>query len=213
MKELWRRMTGWGDLRESFDPGTDDPGYAQEFFEAVDRTQALGVPVPPIRLLVRKNCVEQRALVPALQEFLGPYREEEALGQGFGINVNLIPYLYEKTGIPFTLTIGWFEYLGKQNFQHSEDFLRKLLKEGIASLSPDGLPLHIWLTSPACEVLDVTLMTTLAAVTGHADFSGAIIYISNQESSPSVTYHPTVTGVDFLDKIGATVPFGRSTRT
>ena len=52
----------------------------------------------------------------------------------------------------------------------------------------------------------MTLLTTIAALSGADDLSGGIIYISNQHADPPVTYHPTVVGIEFLEKIGATLP-------
>lgn len=49
----------------------------------------------------------------------------------------------------------------------------------------------------------MTLLTTIAAVSGADDLSGGIIYISIQPVDPPVTYHPTVVGIEFLEKIGA----------
>ena len=116
-------------------------------------------------------------------------------------------YTCKAPGIPFILTFGWFEHMGKEAYRHSEELLRTMIRDGFASFQPEGLPLHVWLTSPACEVLDVTLPTTMAAA-GAEELSGGIIYISNRQPEPPVIYHPTVLGVEFLDKIGATVAFG-----
>jgi hypothetical protein len=52
-------------------------------------------------------------------------------------------------------------------------------------------------------VLDVTLPTTLAEVTGDTDLVGRVLYLSNQTEAPRVLYHPTVVGEDFMLKIGA----------
>ena len=80
-----------------------------------------------------------------------------------------------------------------------------MLRDGLGSFRQEGIPLHVWLTSPACEVLDVTLPATIAAISDAAQLLGGIIYISNRHPKPPVACHPTVLGMEFLDRIGATV--------
>ena len=118
-------------------------GYAQEFLEAFERTRSLGLPVSPDQLLVQNDCVNRDVVMPLLQNYLGQLRAEEAVGQAFAINVNLIPCLYEQTGIPFTLTLGWFEHMGRDLYRHSEQLLKLLLRDGFASVQSEGLPLHV----------------------------------------------------------------------
>ena len=89
-----------------------------------------------------------------------------------------------------------------------EQLLRSLTRDGLASFQSDGLPLHVWLTSRACEIIDVTLPTTIAAATGADELWGGVIYISNAEPLPPVIYHPTIVGVDCLEAIGAAIPIG-----
>jgi hypothetical protein len=210
VKTPWQRMAELArrdlrSLRASPFPGCT---YAREFMKAFHRTQALGLSLPPVSLLVEKDCVDTEVITRAVHKYLDEYSDAEALGQAFAINVNIIPYLYAETGIPFTLTMGWFEHLGKELYRHDEQLLRTLLRSGIADYPPYGIPLHVWLTSPACEVLDVTLPSTIATVSGTEQLSGGIIYISNQDTAPPWIYHPTVVGVEFLEKIGAAMPLG-----
>lgn len=139
-----------------------------------------------------------------MREYFGRCSREEIAGQAFAINISLLRTLSETLGIPFVLTLGWLETDGKPHFEHGDELLERLMKDGISAY-PDGLPLYAWLTSPACEVVDATLPTTIAAATGEPGLAGGIVYISNQDPPPSVIYHPTVVGIDFLDKIGATI--------
>ena len=205
MKTPWQRMAGRARqaLRSRREPPFPGCTYAREFMKAFPRTQSLGLSLPPVSLLVEKDCVELEVLTRAVYKYLDEYSDGEALGQAFAINVNIIPYLYAETGIPFTLTLGWFEHMGKEVFRHGERDLRAMLREGAAAWQPDGLPLHVWLTSPACEVLDVTLPTTIAAVSGADELVGGLIYISSRDQTPPAIYHPTVVGVGFLERIGA----------
>lgn len=121
-------------------------------------------------------------VTPAVQRYLREFREEAARGQAFAINVNLILDLCAETDVPFTLTLGWIGHLGRELLRHSERLLRATIRDGISSCQPGGIPLHVWLPSPACKVLDVTLPSTVAAVSGAEELSGGIIYISNREA-------------------------------
>jgi hypothetical protein len=38
---------------------------------------------------------------------VGRYRQEELVGQAFGINVQVLPDLIEALGVPLTLAMGW----------------------------------------------------------------------------------------------------------
>ena len=210
MKDPWQRIARG--IRQELTSRDEQPfpgsTYAREFMEAFARTDSFGLSLPPVRLLVEKDCVNLEVVTPLVQRYLGEFRDDEAVGQGLAINVNIIPYLYAETGIPFTLTLGWFEHMGKELYRHDEQLLKTMLRDGIATYQPDGIPLHVWLTSPACEVLDVILPTTIAAVSGADELTGGIIYISNRDSEPPVIYHPTVVGIEFLERIGAAFPIG-----
>ena len=210
MKHLWTRLAGRGRAAPGSRTGEDvaERSYAREFLGAFERTQSLGLPVPPVRLLVEKDCVNVEIITPVVHKYLDEFSDDDALGQAYAVNVNIIPYLYDETGIPFTLTMGWFEHMGKDLYRHNDRMLRTMLREGIACHQLDGIPLHVWLTSPACEVLDVTLPTTIASASGAEELIGGIIYVSNRETDPPVIYHPTVVGVEFLEKIGAAVSIG-----
>ncbi len=101
--------------------------------------------------------------------------------------------------------MGWFDHAGRRPYLHDEAFIEKLVKEGAGKFLTEGLPLHVWLTSPACEVLDATLPTTLAEATGSKNLAGGIVYLSNHTAAPAITYHPTVIGEEFLVKIGVAI--------
>ena len=210
MKNLWRRTLG--NARKGLKRRDEGPRsgstYAREFIEAFARTDALGLSSTPVRLLVEKDCVDLEAVTPLVHRYLDEFGGDEAVGQAFAICVNIIPYLYAETGIPFTLTLGWFEQMGRELYRHDEQLLKTMLRGGIAAWQEEGIPLHVWLTSPACEVVDVTLPTTIAAVSGADELAGGIIYISNRDPHPPVIYHPTMVGIEFLEKIGAAIELG-----
>jgi hypothetical protein len=186
--------------------------YAQEFTAAWDMTERLGLKVAPLQLLVQKDCIDMDQIAPVIQKFLRPYKEDDLFAQAIFINAQLADLISRKIGAPMYLTLGWTEVDGQPDYAHGEARLRQLLKDGRAALK-DGVPMHVWLTSPACEILDVTLPTTLGLATGNRDLIGRILYRSNQDrGATNVVHHPAVIGIDFLDRIGATITLGAIAR-
>ena len=105
--------------------------------------------------------------------------------------------------------MGWFEIEGKSGYQHGADLRLKLVEEGGAAFLTEGLPLHVWLTSPAFEVIDATLPSILAQVMGNQNLARRVVYLSNQTSNPRVTYHhPTIVEDRFLVDTGFAVDLG-----
>jgi hypothetical protein len=155
--------------------------------------------------MVRQDCVDWARAEPALQRFMGPYRDEDIATQALAINDALLPILSAACGIPFQLTLGWYEYAGQASYKHGTELPEGLLRNGIAEVIAGGLPMHIWLTSPAFEIIDVSLPAQLAKPIGDANLLRQILYYSNQKTKLSVIYHPTVVGDDFLVRIGAAI--------
>lgn len=53
------------------------------------------------------------------------------IGQTAAIHLALVPLLYEKTDIPFNLTIGWLVREGKSIYQHDERLIEHFIEENI----------------------------------------------------------------------------------
>src|ERR1700728_825189 len=137
------------------------PQYAQEFEAAWDRTVKLGLSLPALRLRVRKDCMDMDKAMPVLLDYFVRHDPSELVGQTLAIHFALLPRLVEVTGVPFQLTIGWMVHEGRTIFQHDEEAYRRFLREKRAAWAREGMPFHLWLTSPAYEVLDVTFAMNL----------------------------------------------------
>jgi hypothetical protein len=143
---------------------------------------------------------------PVLQKLLGGFTSEQVSAQCLAINCSLIPLLKERLGISFDLTIGWFDHGGRRIYEHGEDLLVQLLKGNLGDYYSVGFPLHCWLTSPAYEVLDVTLGTTIGSVSSNnRHLIGQVIYFPSRNLTPDIVYHPTVIGEDFLLRSGVAI--------
>ena len=145
MTNCWRRLTGLGmrSPRDNAEQTFREPDYPQEYIEAFVRTEALGTATPSTRVLGRKDCVDLTTVARLVNKYLDESQGEEAVGQAFAINVNLIPYLYQEAGISFTLTLGWFDQMGQELCWHSEQLLGSLIRGTVQSYQPEGIPLHV----------------------------------------------------------------------
>jgi hypothetical protein len=197
MRFSWRRQTE-----------LPSDGYAGEYLAALNRTAALGLETPP-RLLVEKDCVDPDKTMPVLLDYFDEHEPGELVGQTLAINVALIPRLLDQTGVPFNLTLGWIELDGKPRFQHGEERIRQFLREGMTAWRRDGVPFHVWLTSPAFEVLDVTFAMNNGLAQTQEECARLIIYKSMYGSTDDPIYHPTVVGEESLSQTEVLLDLGR----
>ena len=182
--------------------------YAQEFMAASAWTAEQGLFVPPVQIVANKDCVDWTLAEPALQSLLGAYREDELAKELFAMNCRLLPHLCAAINVPLRITLGWFEHDGKSRYVHDHALLERLLKKDPTVDTSRGLPLHVWFTSPAFEIIDIALPTIMSRNGGRRELAGGILYLSNQSTEPAVIYHPTVVGEDFLYRIGAVFGIG-----
>jgi hypothetical protein len=175
--------------------------YIAEYMAAVDRTERFGFEAPP-RILVRKDCVDARAL-PVLLDYFDEHSPDELMGQTLAIHFALLPLLYQNTGITFILTVGWIEFEGRSFFPHDEGLIRRFVEGGSQAWLREGCPFQLWMTSPACEILDITFAMNLGRTKTREACANSIIYQSAHEPARKLRYHPTLVGTDFLRKTGA----------
>jgi hypothetical protein len=191
-----------GDAHSSSVPGAPASAYVQEFMAAIDRTEAFGLSKPP-RVLVAKDCVDMGRAMPVLLEYFDRHRPEELVGQTAAIHFALVPLLLDKTGIPFQLTIGWMVHDGRAIFQHDEETIRRFLRDKVAAWTSAGMPFHLWLTSPACEVLDVTFAMNVGWAKTRAQCEQLVVYQPAAAPPAKNIYHPMFVGPEFFSKTGA----------
>jgi hypothetical protein len=184
-----------------FAPGLKLSPYVGEYLAALDRTEAFGFETPP-RLLVRKDCIDMLALRPVLLEYFERSPPDSMIGQSAAIHFDLVPLLNEKTGIPFNLTIGWLVRNGKAIHQHDERLIQRFIEGNTDAWLEEGCPFHLWLTSPACEILDVTFAMNLGWPKNRGEGANLIVYQSAYEPPGDSIYHPTLVGPDFFHKTG-----------
>lgn len=182
-------------------PGLNLSPYVGEYLAALDRTDSFGFEAPP-RVLLKKNCVDMHTLRPALLDCFERAPPDSIIGQTAANYFALVPQLYDKTGIAFNLTIGWLVYKGKPIHQHDERVIQRFIEGNTDAWLEEGCPFHLWLTSPACEIIDVTFAMNLGWSQDRAECADLIVYQSAHETPGDSTYHPTLVGPDFFHKTG-----------
>ena len=184
-----------------FAPGLKLSPYVGEYLAAIERTEEYGFD-PPTRLLVKKDCVDMQRLLPVLLDFFERSPPDSMIGQTAAIHFALVPLLYDKTGIPFNLTIGWLVRKGKPLCQHDERLIQRFIGGNTDAWLEEGCPFHLWLTSPAFEILDVTFAMNLGWAKNREECAGLIVYQSAHDPPGDSIYHPTLVGADFFHKTG-----------
>jgi len=174
--------------------------YLREYDAALERTAYFGLPTPP-RILVAKDCVHPDRTLSVLLDYFDTHRRVELVGQTVAINLALIPLLLAATSVPFQLTIGWIEQQGRARFKHDEDLIARFLVLKEEAWRREGLPFHVWLTSPALEIPDVTFAMNLGWAKTREDCAGLIIYQSLHDYAKEPIYLPTLVGGAFFDRI------------
>jgi hypothetical protein len=175
--------------------------YVGEYLAAIDRTEAFGFETPP-RLQVRKDCIDMQALRPILLDYCERSPPDSMIGQTAAIHFDLVPLLHDKTGIPFNLTIGWLVHKGKAIYQHDERLIQRFIEGNTDAWLEEGCPFHLWMTSPAFEILDVTFAMNLGWTKNREGCADSIVYQSAHDPPSDSTYHPTLVGPDFFHKTG-----------
>jgi hypothetical protein len=180
------------------------PPYVQEFEAALQRTERLGLDASPVRVVVRNDCVDMAKTMPVLLHYFDRHEPQELIGQTLAIHFALLPLLVREKGVPFQLTIGWMVNDSRIIFQHDEEIYRRFLREKLAAWSREGMPFHLWLTSPADEVLDVTFEMNLGWARTREQCEKLVIYQSAHASPGNDDYHPMLIGPEFFAQTGAT---------
>jgi hypothetical protein len=178
--------------------------YIDEYMTAMDRTAELGLHTPP-RVLVSKNCVDPDRTLTVLLDYFDRHTPAELVGQTVAINLALMPILLETTGVPFQFTIGWIEREARAHFEHDQKLIARFLAHKEEAWGREGLPFHIWLTSPALEILDVTFAMNLGWAQTRQECARLVIYQTLSDAVLEPIYHPTLLGSAFFERINLVV--------
>jgi len=184
--------------------------YIAEYMAALERTESLDLKAPA-RVLVSRPCVDPDRILPMLLNYFDRHTPEELFGQTLTINADLIYLLWQKAQVPFEITFGFAEIKRKRYGECSDSTLRRYLRDKQDAWRREGVPFHVWLTSPACEVLDITWAMNLGTAKTRDECAARIIYKRpDTPHSDPPTYHPVIVGEDFLYQTGCILELDQS---
>lgn len=176
--------------------------YLDEFNAAIARTKEFGLCPPdfvPNNIAYLDEQRMSRVPYALLREF-GELSAKNLVAQCLSIHFRLVPVLQQLFGTAPIFTVGYVDFSGEPRFQTSESYLRGLLEHGIGGNTFDA---HAWLTLPSMEILDFSLPTSMAIINGWKDGHGGILSGHADHLKHGLSYHPQLTGTQYLFGIGA----------
>lgn len=175
--------------------------YKVHFQQAVSFTESLGFDAPKINWINHDvlgtdgNFFQRAGAAANLMDFSG------SAGQCLKWCHYIRPYIEKELGVPVWLTIGQLWAFDKIVFDPSWEDFRKWSKSGIClseliAQGRTGVNLHAWLTVATGEIIEPTLMSSMALVQPkEADsLNGAITWGRDPGLITNHRYYPMVAG-------------------
>ncbi|MCG9575352.1 hypothetical protein L1D14_03790 [Vibrio tubiashii] len=180
--------------------------YTQQFDDAISRTKHMGFETPESGLNGKPLNEHTRTQVYSIiQELLSQFSPQDVSQKCFWATLMLKQELEQRLEDRFTFTLGYITLEGKQVFHTDIETLCSYM-DGKNQPQSSAVNLHAWLTTSGGEIIDVTLMTTLSVVRKQPDLMGGVIASFN-ESLRDLSYHPQLTGDEYLKACGFLVDF------
>ncbi|MDL4860724.1 hypothetical protein NPJ88_000105 [Halomonas elongata] len=175
--------------------------YAQRFQAALDRTERFGLATPAVHPVTQRYLTEQAtpALYEVLKEQMAGLGPEHLVARCIPIHRGLRPHVTSVLGCEALLTLGHVETPEQTRFERSEAAYQANLD---GTYLGDLNRLHAWLTLPSMEILDLTFVTSMAAVNGWgSQYEGLPILSHADELKDGLAYHPMLVGPAFLAEV------------
>lgn len=177
--------------------------YETELEEAIQRTQAWGLPCPTFpfntRRLLTPDFIHQ--IIRCAQRTTGPLEPEDIVGQCFAVHHLIKDAIEHDLKVPVLYTIGYVSFDSGPVFHTEVDQLKAMLDRGPPTSGP--LRLHAWLTLPSHEIIDLTFGTTYGIVHGVKEVVGNATLLHPSDLKGDQRYHPQLVGTDYFHRIGA----------
>lgn len=181
--------------------------YLNEFKAALTRAEKFKLSTPEISLTPNAVIMSEDK-INNLSNIIAPVFEEilsydELVGQCMSINLSALPLLTEWLQCPVYYTIGWIDNgTEKGIYKFDDDFIEEKLTSGHKE---SLINLHVWLTLPSMEIIDLTICTSWA-VLNHSEEGKGRVLIKNADDLTDIKYRPMLIGDDFLFRIGLIKP-------
>ncbi|EUB84138.1 hypothetical protein [Pseudomonas sp. GM30] len=179
-------------------------GYNEEWKAAVERSERYGLAVP-----MQADVTQQRYLTKevydrfpyVVSDAFGDLGYEDVVAQCMSIHYRLLPVIEDLLECPVFFTIGWVDDGSEKGmFRFDEDFIQDRLQKPSVALGGET-NLHAWLTLPSMEVIDVSLVTTIAVVQKLEKGHGGVL-AGPADDFKGFAYKPMLVGIDFLKRAG-----------
>ena len=180
--------------------------YADELLKAKERTSRFGLRSPKFELSSQRFLSQQKKseFPYAVFEAVGELNVDEVVAQCFSIHYRLKAPLEKFFQQKMIYTVGYVSIDHETMFYQSESDLQYLLDNGMSS---PKINLHAWLSLPSCEIIDVSLPTSIAVIKGLTEGKGGVIASHADELINGARYHPMLLGEDYFRKIGVFIEF------
>lgn len=176
--------------------------YKNYFFQAIERTKRFGLNTPNLQTsntsYLKEYSGDQISELMA-QEF-GDLNETDVAFQCFDLSFKLSNLLKKRLGWPSYFTIGHVEKNNEFFYKQTEQSLKFFLDNGVNSLEVD---FHAWLTLPSMEILDYSLLSSVAKKYGIRNLMGKGYTLCPDElADKGIKFVPMLIGIEYLYKLG-----------
>ena len=111
--------------------------------------------------------------------------------------------------VPGYITIGFVDqYINNRCIFEYGRFTDENIKSWLVQPPGRTFSSHVWLTLPSLEIIDFTLLSTLAVIKKAPDKLGEMILAHPVDLIHGLAYHPMIVSEDFCFHIGAMGSFG-----
>jgi hypothetical protein len=183
--------------------------YQSLFEDALTRTRDHGLRVPevsydPTRLLTAEF---HKQFPYRVRDAVGYVEPSELILQCLSIHYRLQDAMQGMLNTEVFFTIGWVGLgdtgkAGKETtlFEFDDDWIAESLKRGHSG-GPTA-KLHAWLTLPSMEIIDLSIISSIATIHKMPEGLGGVIANHADELLNGVHYVPMLVGADFLRRTG-----------
>jgi hypothetical protein len=187
--------------------------YREHLAHAAAFTRHCGFEAPELACLVGDVLTPDGSFAREAAQASGVFDFSGSAGQCLKWCHYLQPYFEQVLGVPVWVTIGQLWAYGKSVFHPDWDDLQRWSRSGIdpvelAMQGRDGINLHAWLTVASGEIIELSLLSSLARVRpSDRELSGAITWGHEDGGIEHHRYLPMTVGSAIAEAIGGNPAF------
>lgn len=176
--------------------------YKERFAEAYRRTQRFGLNPPEIKFST-DTCLTPHSienLYTIRKRTFGDPNPNFYAAKCILVHRRMKPLLEQYFASDIYLSVGYFTILEQPQFYFDETYIHHLITKGLKS----AIRIHMWLTLPTMEIIDLTMCSSLVKICRSGSFieNGIIAMEADSLANKNVVYYPMLIGDDLLRRIG-----------